>query len=412
MLCWLGLADSRRRWLVVQLYLIFFTLFGMETGVLTLLVTFALADTVKYICEKRGSIRPFLWFAPAVVVRLDVLPIILFVFLFFWFSVKKGHYRLLIGLLVVMLVVSTHFLWRYQFYGQWLPNTYYLKLTGWPLLERIEAGIRQTFRTAVVFGLPSLLAAIAVIRRTKRWHFLILGSFAVGVAYQVYAGGDAWPWSRFVLPASLGLFVLAADGVGIVINFCKNWTTDAARTVLIYLITIVCVIAINGIYWDNFLLVARPQSTCDNWMNIKYVLAVKKVAEPNTIVAVTFGGVFPYFSKCKCIDLLGKCDVYIAHQSAHPQIRRAGHNKYDLTYSLEKYKPDIVLHIPYKTWFAKLYREYHPVIVEVDGSKMGFCVHNDSTKIRGGKPATWISFNDCIGTIIYENRNFQTFLGR
>ncbi len=392
--------------------LIFFTLFGMETGLLTLLVTLALADTVKYISEKRGGIRPVLWFAPAVLVRLDVLAVMLFVFLFFWFSVKKGRLRLLAGLLVVVLVVSTHFLWRYHFYGQWLPNTYYLKLTGWPLLNRIAAGIRQTFWTVVVFGLPALLAAIAVIEGTKRWRFLILGSFAVGVAYQIYIGGDAWPWSRFVVPVSLGLFVLAADGIGTVINFCKNWTTDAARTVLMVPLTLVCVIAINCVNWDHFLLVARAQSTCDNWMNIKYVLAVERAADPNADVAVAFGGVFPYFSNRRCIDLLGKCDAYIAHLPAHPEVRRAGHNKYDIMYSLEKYRPDIVLHISYKTWFPILHKEYHPVTVEVDGSKMAFCVRNDSTKIRGGKPVTWSGFNDCLGATIHERENFQTYLGR
>ena len=147
-------------------------------------------------------------------------------------------------------------------------------------------------------------------------------------------------------------------------------------------------------------------------MNVKYVLAVEKVAEPYANVAVTLGGVFPYFSQRKCVDLLGKCDAYIAHLPAHLEVHLAGHNKYDLTYSLEKYKPDIVLPILpiYYRLVSKLYKEYHPATVEVDSSKMVFCIRNDSTKIRGSKPVTWLSLNDYLGAIIHENQNFQTFL--
>ncbi len=58
--------------------LIFFTLFGMETGLLTCLVTFALAHTVISIREKQGRFISMLWFVPAVLVRLDVFPLALF----------------------------------------------------------------------------------------------------------------------------------------------------------------------------------------------------------------------------------------------------------------------------------------------------------------------------------------------
>ena len=371
--------------------LIFFTLFGMETGLLTLLVTFALADTVKYISEERGGIRPVLWFAPAALIRPDVFPVMLFVFVFFWFSVKKGRLRLLIGLLVVALVVVAHFLWRYRFYGQWMPNTYYLKLTGWPLPDRIVAGIEQTLWTAASFGLPVLLAAIAAIKDTKRWHFLVLGSFTIAVLYQIYVGGDAWPLNRFVLPYSLGLFVLTAEGIDRIAILLRK--TDAQKTFRIAL-TVLCIAAVNSVHWDHCLLLARPQTTGENRMNIRCFLAVEKIADPNTSVAVRLAGTYPYFSKRVCFDLLGKCDPHIAHLPAHSEISRAGHNKFDYTYSLTAHKPDIILHVvdlPDDV-FSRFYR---PVIVEVDGTEMTFSVRKDSPVSKKCKTASWPEIEKC-----------------
>ena len=370
--------------------LMFFTLFGMETGLLTCLVTFALADGIRCINEEQGRLTPMLWFAPAVLVRLDILPVTLFVFAFLYFSVKKRRGRLILGLLVVVFVLLIHFLWRHHFYGEWLPNTYYLKATGWPLKSRIRAGIRDTFWTAVTLGFPTLLAAIVPLR-PRRWHFLLLGSFAISIAYQLYIGGDAWPLNRFVLPTSLGLFVLAAEGIHrAMMTLFMNRKTGTLGPIACAALTFLCVIAINGIHWDHYFYIARPLTTGGNRMNIRYKIAVEKVSDANATVAVGWAGAFPYFSQRRCVDLLGKCDSHIAHLPAHPNIRRAGHNKYDLAYSLAAYKPDIILHAINPVF----YEHYQPVIVEVDGTEVAFCIRKDSRKVRGGRNVGWLTYQE------------------
>lgn len=367
--------------------LMFFTLFGMETGLITALVTFALAAAVKSIRQKHGSLMPMLWFAPAALVRLDVLPVTLFVFATVFIWVKKGRFRLVMGLLIVTAVVATHFLWRHHFYGEWLPNTFYLKATGWPLYDRLGAGIRQTLWSIITFGFPVIFAAILLIS-PKRWHFLLLGCFALGVAYQVYVGGDAWPLNRFLLPASLGLFVLAAEGLyksALFINRTTGLSEKFVSTALAFLV----VIAVNWIHWDHYLFVARPQTTGDNRLNIRYALGLEKAAEPDMSVAVLWGGAFPYFSKRRCYDLLGKCDRHISRTPAHPNIQRAGHNKYDLKYSLNTHKPDIVIYAVDLTNPA-FYNNYRPFIVEIDGTELSFCVRKSCYKeIREAKTVSW-----------------------
>lgn len=384
--------------------LIFFTLFGMETGLQTALVTFALAHAANSLYKKQGHLAPMLWFAPAALVRIDVLPVMLLVFVFLFISVRKGRDRLFLGLLVVALVVLVHFLWRHHFYREWLPNTYYLKVTGWPLVSRLTAGIRQTLWTAVTFGLPALLAVV-VLLWPKRWHLLLFSSFTLTVAYQIYVGGDAWPLNRFVLPAGPAMFVLAAQGIHRVMKLLMKCKTRVPGTIVRVGMTLICVVAINGIHWDHALLLARPQTTGDNRLNIRSVLAVDRVVEPDASVAVVFAGAFPYFSQRVCIDLLGKCDPYIARLPTHPENSRAGHNKSDFKYSITTYKPDVVLHVFMGT--PEFYQDYRPIAVEVDGTEIVFCVRKDSRSVKGGKFVIWQSLFDYIWKANDEvNRDF------
>lgn len=367
--------------------LAFFTILGMETGLLTCLVTFALAASVKALRQNRGHIVPMLWFAPAVLVRIDVVTILLFVFVFLWFCHKSGRRNLTFGLLIVISVLVTHFLWRYHYYGKWFPNTYYLKVTGWPLSERIIAGIRQSKWTVIQFGLPCMLAVMTFIR-TKACHFLLLGCFAIGIAYQIYVGGDAWPLNRFVIPASLGLFVLAAKGAHNITSMFMNNKNGVPEAVVQYAILILCVGFINAIHWDHWLLLSRPQTTDGNRMNVRFALAVDKIATRDATVAVSWAGTVPYFSKRRCVDILGKCDSYIANLPAHLEVSLAGHNKYDLAYSLNTYKPDIVIHA-IDTTIPVTYKHYLPAIVKVDGMQMAVCIRKESKNISPPSTVTW-----------------------
>ncbi len=373
--------------------LAFFTISGMETGLLTCLVTFALAASVKTLRQNRGHLAAMLWFAPAVLVRIDVVAILLFVFAFLWLFSKNGRRNLTLGLLITVSVLAAHFLWRHHYYGEWFPNTYYLKATGWPLLDRIAVGIRHSKWTAIQFGLPCVFAMMAFFYAKPR-HFLLLGCFATGVAYQVYVGGDAWPLNRFVIPASLGLFVLAAQGGHNIMAMFMDNKTGVLGTVVRYAIVTLCVVSINATHWDQCLLLTRPYTTSGNHMNVRFVKAVDKIATQDATVALVWAGTFPYYSRRSCVDILGKCDSHIAKMAVLPGISRAGHNKFDFAYSLNTYEPDVIIHVLDITVPAA-YKRYQPAIVEVDGMQIALCIRKESKKIRDARAVTWLEWEKC-----------------
>jgi hypothetical protein len=370
--------------------LILLTLAGMETGLLAGLVAHALAECVKVVRHRRGSIWAMIWFAPAALVRVDVLPLTLFAFVFLWLAARRGRLRIVAGLAVVVVVVLVHLVWRGYYYGEWLPNTFYLKLTGWPLAERLDPGFAQTLWTGATLGLPILLATAALLR-PRRWHFLLLGIFAVSVLYQLGIGGDGAPSNRFVLPASLGLLVLAADGIHRATRALTRGKAPAIGAAVRTGLTAVALLAANAFHWDHWLLVSRPEGTSANQANLMYVRAVEKIAASDATVAVGWAGAFPYFSGRSCFDLLGKCDSHIARLPAHPEIQRSGHNKYDLAYTLTTYTPDILLHWT-DTGEPEFRRQYRPLIVQVDGTDLVFCARRNDPKVVGGQPINWDTF--------------------
>ena len=112
------------------------------------------------------------------------------------------------------LVVAAHYLWRYSYYGEWLPNTYYAKYTGpW-----YDAGFRYLAQAGIETGLYLLLPLAALVG-IARWrqhkdgtHLVILLAIVVHGAYLSRIGGDHFEyrpldfyWPLLAVAAAVGL---------------------------------------------------------------------------------------------------------------------------------------------------------------------------------------------------------------
>ena len=120
-----------------------------------------------------------------------------------------------------VLIVGAHFLWRWSYYGDLWPNTYYAKhVRGWP-----EAGIRYFGAATVEFGLYALVpAAIAgAVARAKagdRIHLLAFAWIVPHAAYVIWIGGDHFEyrvldsyWPFLAVAAVEGLASIARASV-------------------------------------------------------------------------------------------------------------------------------------------------------------------------------------------------------
>ena len=116
-------------------------------------------------------------------------------------------------------LVTAHFLFRYGYYGEWLPNTYYAKhVRPW-----YESGFRYLWAAALETGLYLLLPLTFVALR-ERWrryrdgiYALVLLCISLHMYYLLRIGGDHFEyrpldfyWPLLAVPAAEGLAHLGA----------------------------------------------------------------------------------------------------------------------------------------------------------------------------------------------------------
>lgn len=369
---------------VAQWNLIFFSMNGMESGLLTLLVTLGFRGAVMSLRMRRGRVLPFCWFALAMLVRPDALLVLVFTAgLLVLFA--RQRWRTILGFTIVVIVVAAHVLWRKSYYDEWLPNTYYLKATGWPLVSRLHAGVLTTVWALAALALPFVLSLFRV-ARMRVWHGLLLGAFVIMLAYGTYVGGDAWPKHyRFVLPVTPGLMVLGVLGMLHVMG--SSQATWAMRLRAWGALAVV-VLIVNAPHLSHWALLNPPYGTLGNRTSVEYALAADRIAEPSATVAVAWAGAFPYYANRTCFDLLGKCDPYIARTPAHADVLRAGHNKFDTEYMLRTHDPDIVVDrlsdMP-EVFFVR----YHSARIDIDGDELVLAVRRGSPRIHRVETVPW-----------------------
>ena len=189
--------------LVTAYPLAYWGLGGMEASAICLL--YAVAASVQYSYEEGSANNPLLLHSMLIVFAYCLRPdgwlgIVPF-FAACWFdSVKcKKYGRAFLAPLIPVLFVLTLLLARHAYYGEWVPNTYVLKVEGYSLALRLRNGL--VFVTPFCrenVGALALIVISTFVRR--RMAFLNCAAAAIVLGYQIYIGGDPWLYWRQLLP--------------------------------------------------------------------------------------------------------------------------------------------------------------------------------------------------------------------
>ena len=230
------LPGSRRAaifacWFVALYYpIMYWTLRGMEVGALALATAGAtlLAMRVVERPNARDSVFLVVLLLAAILTRTDaIVPAVVIVAWTVWRmppSRRPSTAALYGGNLAVGMAIQLGL--SKQYYGAWLPNTYYEKVTGIPLTTRLHRGLDGVLSIGILeLFLPVTLVALyflATRRRANPVMVLLVGLFAGQVAYSVYVGGDAWEANqlanRFVATEAIPLLVAAAVAIEAIVK--------------------------------------------------------------------------------------------------------------------------------------------------------------------------------------------------
>jgi hypothetical protein len=259
--------------------------------------------------------------------------------------------RLFYAALLVAVFPLGQTIFRLSYYGQILPNTYYLKLTGIPLLIRLIGGSRFVLEFLQESWLLFVLAAAGMVLQFRLGRLYLAAFIAVAIAYQIYAGGDPWESWRLLAPVMPALFILAIEGAVI----CTNRLAPLASRKHAVPMG-VCLVALLslGLSDQPFLAdmaVRGPTSAAiANRVNTNAAIAINALTDPGATIGVIWAGTLPYYADRVGVDFLGKSDARIAHLKADisgsvswgGMISVPGHNKYDLQYSIVELQPTYV----------------------------------------------------------------------
>jgi len=338
---------------------------GMEVGLLTLLVTSSALFLLRWRATGRGAARPWLLLGIAMLVRMDAAVLVVAAAAWSFFAVpSRRRTALAYSTATLFVCLGGLTVFRLLYFDAWLPNTYHLKMTGFPLLARLYNGLGAYIDFALGLN-PLLFLAPAVLLVFAGNHKLwLLGAlFAAQSLYSVWVGGDAWePWggaNRFVCVVMPAFFILLALGTEKCLRQLGKAVTRPAgfwRSLLVGLILLGLVLETNRTGRVNSLQawaqLKRPMhNLAHRWM-VERARLIRELTSARASVAVAWSGILPYFVDRTIVDLLGKNDRVVARSRAYVPPGSdpldsfyPGHQKWDYSRSIGELDPDVIVQL-------------------------------------------------------------------
>ena len=370
---------------------------GMEVSLLVVLLNIAVLKFIRDLQNEQFSPWPFVILGFSTLVRIDmIVPALTLTGFGFLFVPRHRWKHLGWGLVMLAAFIGLQTAIRLGYYGKPLPNTYYLKVNGLPLMQQLQRGwyVFAQFAKDMNWLLLALPFAVILWRREKKLFLLTL-LFLAQITYSIYVGGDAWEHkggaNRYIAIAIPHFFVLFVYALEQILRTLAQ-KFSLAKPLLVNLTLIAFSLAAlanfnfiqrDPAYLRRWLLLRPPLFIEGNKEDTRIALAVRKSTTPQATIAVVTAGAIPYFSERPSLDLLGKNDAYIAQLPAHSaetlEEIRPGHMKWDYDYSIGELKPDMIVQLWGDKEIAYEYIEKFYTVIEVDG--MLFSARSDSNEI-------------------------------
>lgn len=341
----------------------FWGLRGMEISALGFAVLLILWRFFR--CLNTKNFDPFLFFILGIglLLRADFAFLYIGISLFIITILRENRMKnALAALSIFLLIMGAQTVFRWFYYKDIFPNTYYLKVAGISPLLRMQRGIwaAKEFIMNMSLFLFALPFAYCILQRRNKKVCFLLYIFLLQLFYSIYVGGDAWEdkghlANRYLCIVMPAFFILTSLMVSYLIEKIKVFRINySGNTVILKkcffgIIMLIIIFQLHGGFIETLVNFLGIHIDRDQNM-VKVGLKLKEITTPDVKIAVVWAGTIPYFSERYCIGLLGINDTFIAQQTVRHQRAsiaefkyfRPGHNKFDYNYSIGQLKPDIV----------------------------------------------------------------------
>ncbi len=190
-----------------------------------------------------------------------------------------------------------------------------------------------------------------------RGVLVAIGAAAVAAAALLYVEALPSPVSLDGTGIAVSHVCMALVLAGIAAMATSRWLAGGIARAMPMLrqraiLGLALILAVNGVPWWHW---ATQNFHGHEWDRVVLLMAAEVDAstDPDAVVAVTTAGTIPYFTERRYVDLLGKVDPVIANTK--PQLGRfvPGHDKWDLGWSIDRYRPDVIVRMPSESGAAE-----------------------------------------------------------
>jgi arabinofuranosyltransferase len=343
---------------------------GMESALQAWLVLMAFLYTHRILYKRVNAFVPLsVCLSLALLLRMDMLLFVLWVLaiLVYKSSDLPGSKREIVtGLLIILLPSIVYLAFRIVYFQDILPNTYYLKLTGAPLIVRLLKGLVVTlpFLYTILVPLAGMVWLLFHHEKKKMICFA-LGPLLTYLVYSIYVGGDAWQddyffganrFVNFLMPLYFILFNLLLLTV---FDFLEKTSPDVRleRNALLKWSAMVMFLLCNGLLFnhaiqrnvENIALVAYPPHVINHKPLVQEVVHLNQRVSKDALVATGWAGMPGYFGQFRLVDLHGYNDRVIAKKKSLKDFSvenfreyLPGHVKWDFEYVIRDLQPDLI----------------------------------------------------------------------
>jgi arabinofuranosyltransferase len=302
---------------------------GFETTLLTTLFVAGILSAFADADRGEFSALTCLLAGLLPVVRSDAFDLTLAVLVAGWALGARGRWWWAV---LAVLPAAVHESFRVAYYGDWLPNTYYLKVAG--RLGLFRAGLGNVKGFLATYTVACVFAAIAFLAPLQRQHRVLAGLLVFGVVRVALVGPDMFPGFRFLAPYIPVLLVAAVAGV---IRLASQSRLAAATLSTLLLLATVFNAGVSGGTRFHALLSGNGAP----FTNTVTGVMVHRHTRVDTRLVVAAAGCVSYFARRDTIDLLGKSDRHVARLPGVPG-GHTGHDRFDIDWSLRD-RPDIIV---------------------------------------------------------------------
>jgi len=306
---------------------------GMETSLFTLLLTAGIYHYMQELKQKSGQPKNNMSFPLSALIFLlasltrpegNIIFAVSAVHKAIYlsgenkFSIRTLYSRnYLLWLSVYILPAVIYMAWRWNYYGYFLPNTFYAKTgSSW---EYFDAGLKYFISFAEQYAGYGVLLVICFFtlfsKETPNYYRYLSAIFLTYLIYIILVGGDVLRPNRFFVPVLPVFYIMVQEGMYLITQkFTQRKNFPAVSLIALVIAIGYAFITYNKEY-ETIKRYAELEKGLTDKMKITASWLKKKQSEAGRklVVAATTIGAISYYSDVILIDMLGLTDSEVAH---------------------------------------------------------------------------------------------------